>query len=148
MEKEEPSHPLNRIFWKALATPDVWEQKFCSEKEDFYVEVRNGRFVILPLPDGTSICSLLPNSLELAGLTVQGSIQYPALVLFSVHLPEHLQRRGNGTRIIQILKERAQSEGKVFGVFGLTTEPICNLCDKLGLRSCMPFSCYEPSQKT
>jgi hypothetical protein len=70
----------------------------------------------------------------------------PALILYSICLPIHLRRKGHGTRIIRFLEQRAQREGKMFAIFGIHTEAMYALAQKLDFRQDSAFlSCYAAS---
>jgi len=117
-----------------------------------YVNIVEGSLVEIPVqkPDGSwlNCVSLLTHVSPAFNAPVEAATELgwklrPALVLLSIFLPEELQRQGIGTRVIAALEKRAEAEGKLFAVGIIESDAMLNLCNKLGLTGCAPFSCYR-----
>jgi GNAT superfamily N-acetyltransferase len=136
-------------FWEQLGQ----ENEIGSIDKLPYVKIVEGSLVEIPVqkPDGSwqNCVSLLTHMGPTLNAPVDTAVSElgwslrPALVLLSIFLPEELQRQGIGTRVIAALEKRAAAEGKLFAVGIIESDAMLNLCNKLGLTGCAPFSCYR-----
>jgi hypothetical protein len=136
---------MNAEFWTQLQT----ESKIGSPDTLPFVELVQGCIIEIPMiqSDGSvrNASSLICDSPWIPSTSL-GFPTRPALILMSIFLPESLQRSGIGTRVIAELEKRAEREGRLFAVGIIESEAMVNLCNKVGLKGCAPFSCYRPAK--
>ena len=129
-------------FWEKLES----ESEIGTIDSLPYIKIVQGSLVAMPMfkSDGTSgAITCLQVAPEYALPEGLGIKKAPALILMSIFLPESLQQQGIGTRIIAELEKRAHKEAKIFAIASIQSEAMQNLCNKLKLTACAPFSCYR-----
>lgn len=145
MSSKQLSNPERLLpfeFWQDLETCGT----IGSASDLPFIHVVNGTELTIPVygsPE-TNLVSLFGDDVPTVGTEERPEdwTERPALLLRSIFLPESLQRQGLGTEIIRRLRERAVREKRVFGVHPVMEEPMHNLCCKLKLSPCLPFSYY------
>jgi len=133
---------LPQEFWEKLET----ESKIGTPGSLPYIHIVEGSLVTTRIIKSDGSCGCLqslrmaPESALTEGLGIKKS---PALILTSIYLPESLQRRGIGSRVIETLEKRAKREGKLLGIDTIASEAMGNLCKKMKFIGCAPCSGYK-----